>query len=863
MPGRGIVRAVLASLSAVSLACASGTITTTAPNPANAQGATKSGGDKPAATKTMAELTKSSAKFAGLFTIYQDTVTGALQMVVTKEQIGKEYIYWSVTDEGALPAGSFRGAFGPNEVFAVRKNFNKIEFVTQNTSFYFNPASPLSRAADANISPGLLASIEIVSTDTASGQYLIKADDLFLTETLRQVKPSPRPGAPPGAAFTLGNLSKSKTHVVSINSYPLNTDVVVEYVYENPAPTNGGGPEITDPRNVSLTIQHTFIEMPVNDYRPRFADPRVGYFTEQVTDLTSTSVTPWRDLVHRWNLVKKNPDAALSDPVEPITWWIENTTPVELRPAIREGALRWNEAFETAGFTNAIVVKEQPDTATWEAGDLRYNVLRWTASPNPPFGGYGPSFVNPRTGQILGADVMLEFIFVTNRIQQAELFEYAGLGLALPAADADPNACSAQAYMQQQAAFGASALQALGATEAEMNAYIYDAVVSLVLHEVGHTLGLNHNMKASQMLSPAQLQDSALVAARGVSGSVMDYHAANVPPPGGKRAPVFDTHPGAYDDWAVEFAYRPALASSAAEAARMTALLNRSTEPQLAFGNDADDMRSPGGGIDPRVMVGDLSNDVLTWAEGRMALSDSLLKGLAARYPKPGQDYEPLRVAYLRTTSEKANAAVVTSRYVGGVYVSRGVDGQPAAGLPFTPVSLAEQQRAMQLLRTRFFAPDAWNASPTLLAELQQPRRGFSGPGEPEVHARVLNMQKGVLSFLLAPQTQARLTDSRLYGNQYSAAQMMADLTEAVFAADARGNVNTFRQNLQLEYVNQVSGMINGPTAKNYDYVSQSAAVATLKKIQAQAATPSGDAETRAHRQHLSLVVSQALDPKS
>ncbi len=864
MPGRGIVRVAITSLCAVSLACASGQGAVTSPSPANAQGKSgKPGGDKPTPTKTITELTKSSAKYAGLFTIYQDTVTGALQMVVKKDQIGKEFIYWSVTDEGALPAGSFRGAFGPNKVFVVRKNFNKIEFVTQNTSFYFNPDSPLSRASDANISPGLLASIEIASTDTATGEYLIKANDLFLTETLRQVKPSPRPGPAASTSFKLGTLSKDKTHVVSVKSYPLNTDVVVEYVYVNPAPTNGGGPEITDARNVSLKIQHTFIEMPDNDYQARFADPRVGYFTDQVTDLTSTSVTPWRDQVHRWNLVKKNPGAAMSDPVEPITWWIENTTPVELRPAIREGALRWNKAFETAGFTNAVVVKEQPDTATWDAGDLRYNVLRWTASPNPPFGGYGPSFVNPRTGQILGADVMLEFIFVTNRLQQSELFEYAGQALNMPEDDSDQYACTAQAYMQQQAAFGASVLQMLGASEVEMNAYIYDAVVFLVLHEVGHTMGLNHNMKASQLLSPAQLQDSALVAALGVSGSVMDYHAANVPPPGGKRAPVFDTRTGSYDDWAIEFAYRPALADPTAEAARMTALLNRSTEPQLAFGNDADDMRSPARGIDPRVMVGDLSNDALTWAEGRMILSDTLLKGLDARYPKPGEDYATLRVAYLRTTGEKMNAAVVASRYVGGVYVSRGVDGQPDAGRPFTPVSLAEQKRAMNLLRTRFFAPDAWNASPALLAELQQPRRGFSGPGNPPLHARVLTAQRGVLAFMLAPQVQARLTDSRLYGNEYSAAQMMSDLTDAVFAADARGNVNTFRQNLQLEYVNLVAGMIKGPTAKTYDHVSKSAAVASLKKVQAQVATPTGNAETRAHRQHLSLVVSQALDPKS
>ena len=715
-------------------------------------------------------------------------------MMIGKDQVGKRFIYFSVTDEGALPAGQFRGAFGPNTVFAIRKNFNKIEFVTQNTSFYFNPASALSRAADANISPGVLASIEIAATDSATGEYLIKADELFLTEALRQVKPTPNPTARPGTTFLLGSLSKSKTHVVSIKSYPLNTDVVVDYVFENPAPLNDGGPDITDARNVSLKIQHSFIELPVNDYQPRYADPRVGYFTNEVTDLTSTSVTPWRDQIHRWNLVKKNPSAPLSDPVEPITWWIENTTPLELRPAIREGVLRWNEAFEAAGFTNAMVVKEQPDTATWDAGDLRYNVLRWTASPNPPFGGYGPSFVNPLTGQILGADIMLEYIFVTNRLLQSRLFEYAGQSEMMPA-DGDHLGEDEQLLMQQQALFGATALQMSGASAADMDAYVYQAVVSLVLHEVGHTLGLNHNMKGSQMLSPAELQDSALVAKVGVSGSVMDYHAVNVPPPGGRRAPPFDTHPGAYDRWAIEFGYRPSLPDSGAEASRRAALLARSTEPALAFGNDADDMRSPAGGIDPRVMVSDLSNDALTWAAGRMILSDTLLDEIDARYSKPGQDYASLRTAYLMVTGQKATSAVVASRYIGGVYVSRAVDGQQNAGVPFAPVPLAEQQRAMQLLRTRFFAPNAWNASPELLAHLQDPRRGYSGPGEPALHARVLAAQRAVLQFLLARPHASGLTDSRLYGNQYSAAMMMSDLTDA----DLCGRRARQRQHLSAE----------------------------------------------------------------
>jgi hypothetical protein len=134
-----------------------------------------------------------------------------------------------------------------------------------------------------------------------------------------------------------------------------------------------------------VTLQHTFLEMPKNSYEPRFDDARIGYFRNKVTDLTSHSITPYRDLIQRWHLEKKNPSLEISEPVEPIIWWLENTTPDAYREAITQGVLAWNEAFEQAGFKNAIVVKNQPLDATWNAGDVRYNVIRWTSSPNPPF----------------------------------------------------------------------------------------------------------------------------------------------------------------------------------------------------------------------------------------------------------------------------------------------------------------------------------------------------------------------------------------------------------------------------------------------------------------------------------------------
>ena len=148
--------------------------------------------------------------------------------------------------------------------------------------------------------------------------------------------------------------------------------------------------------------------MPENDFRSRRDDPRVGYFSQFINDQTSISNVPYKDIIHRWYLKKKDPNAAVSEPVEPIVYWIENTTPVEYRQIIMDAGLKWNEAFEKAGFKNAVKMKIMPDDANWDPADIRYNVIRWVSSASPTYGAIGPSFVNPKTGQIIGADITIE-----------------------------------------------------------------------------------------------------------------------------------------------------------------------------------------------------------------------------------------------------------------------------------------------------------------------------------------------------------------------------------------------------------------------------------------------------------------------
>ncbi|NNE06099.1 MAG: DUF5117 domain-containing protein [Xanthomonadales bacterium] len=272
--------------------------------------------------KTIAELTEDSERYDGFFTLFRDKKSGETHMLVKADQVGKEFIYWVQVANGVPGVGFFKGAYGPSGMLSIQRHFDRLEFVAENTNFYFDPDNAVSRASEANISDALLATAKIVAEDEDSGDILIKSDKLFASEAFAQITPSPNPDADPKTDFALGKVDGDKTKILNLRSYPKNTDVEVEYVFSNPTPRVFGGADITDARNVSVRVMHSFIEAPDNDYQPRFDDARMGFFSLQVTDLTSMEAAPYRDMIRRWHLVKKDPDAELSEPVEPITWWI-------------------------------------------------------------------------------------------------------------------------------------------------------------------------------------------------------------------------------------------------------------------------------------------------------------------------------------------------------------------------------------------------------------------------------------------------------------------------------------------------------------------------------------------------------------
>ncbi len=830
---------------------------------------------------TIEDKTKSSKRNEGLFVVYQDTATGSVQLYIKKDQLGKEYIYQSFSLGGPTSLYLNQNMIRATFIFSISKSFDKLEFSQQNTRFYYDPSNAVSKAANVDAAPATFFSEKVVAEDSTG--YLVAADGLFLSEKLDPIKPILPPGTPPAKVFNLGNLNVAKSKYDQVRSYPGNTDIVVDLAYDNPMPFNQGGDDITDARYNRIRMQHSFLALPEGDFSPRRDDPRVGYFGAEVQDLTSSSATPYRDFISRWKLVKKDPSAAVSEPVEPVVYWIENTTPVEYREIIKEAGEKWNEAFEKAGFKNAIVMKIMPDTATWDPADIRYNVIRWVSSAYPSYGAIGPSFFNPRTGQILGADITIEWKSGGGAmVNYDDLFNGAAAtgipAVALPwetaaAQETTPHLgfgkshlmyCTAARELQAQYMAGLTMVETLDNNPEEVKQLHREFLVYLIMHEMGHTLGLNHNMKASQMLSPDQVNDRSVTEKIGLTGSVMDYPSINVSTDRSKQGNYFTTKAGPYDLWAIEYGYTPF--TPAEEAAGLNKILSRSTDPQLAFGNDADDMRAPGSGIDPRVMVNDLSNDMVRYAEDRFKLVNNLLPKLKDRYSRPGESHQLLRQRYLMLQAQRLQMATAVSRYIGGVYVDRSFNGQQTTAKPFTPVPAELQKKSLALLSRYIFSPNTFNSDALLFPYLQQQRRGFNFFGSTEDYkpqAVVQNIQLSLLAQLLHPVTLQRINNSSLYGNAYTTADLVADMNKYLFAEDLKGNVNLYRLNLQTEYVKALANIATGATPNAYDNASVSAALSGLKKIKAMLATAvSTNEQTRAHRINLNFIIDKALSVK-
>jgi len=659
-------------------------------------------------------------------------------------------------ESGIGQNGIYSGLPLTNFIFNFRRVDNKIQFVVPNVYFRTRPGDPLQRSVQRSFSSSVLQALSIKSYNPKHKSYLVDLTPLFLNDF---------PGLTTLLKGLLGSpysLDSNRSYFDAVKSFPLNVELESVYGF-----SGGGGEDapaflevLPDSRSFDLKIRYSLSQLPTDGgYRPRLADDRVGYFITAYQNLSDDSPrTPFVRYINRWHLEKQDSKAILSSPKKPIVFWIENTVPLEYRDAVPDGVLMWNKAFEKAGFKDAIQVQQMPDDATWDPADIRYNTIRWISTFDSGFIGLGPSWVNPLTGEILDADILIDASFARYMKRQYQTMAQQNQMRLMPSLaklTGNSDLCSygiESHYMQRsltskvstnpnlslqllgnsdlcfgmeathQLAIGSMALtmlQRIPLTGAEMKQYVQDFLKMLIAHEVRHTLGLRHNFRASAMLSPADLNNLGVTRQKGLVGSVMDYSAVNLAPQGTKQGDYFTQRIGPYDEWAIAFGYTPTNAFVPhAETRFLNSIAHQAPESDLAYATDEDAVAH----LDPLVNRFDLSSDLLTYAPWQLENAHQMWKRLDELYPSDGESFNDVRLMFDEIFDYYFQYSRFLTSYVGDQSFNRFRGGDATDKLPFEPIPLEKQRQALGLLQKYVLDESVFHFSPKLLNKLAPAR---------------------------------------------------------------------------------------------------------------------------------------------
>jgi hypothetical protein len=731
---------------------------------------------------------------------------------------------------------------------------DQVRLVRRNPRFTADSASPMRVSQEGNTGNSIVAIFKIESENDTTKAVLINATPFIVSDyaditTALKLEWDKKP-----ATF-----DKDRSYVGHVMGFPRNVEIDAELTYDAAEPAPRGVDALSDYRWVPIGVRYSLVALPEHPMRPRIADDRVGQFLEAVEDFSrDRTPDPYVRYVDRWRLEKKDHTKAVSDPVQPIVYYIDRSVPMQYRPYVREGLLAWNRAFEAAGISNAIVVKDAPDDTTWSAGDMRYSTVRWTAANRMGYA-IGPSTTDPRTGEILNADILISSEFVRgwqneyDRLSspnawKAEIFPNLGSVPRLPAALA-ARACVAEAGMGHQLAVQYAFLTGLGVLapgQPMPESYIEDALRDLVMHEVGHTLGLRHNFKSSSGTPYARLNDTSFTHRNGVTLSVMDYAPVNVALDPKRQGDYFNKSVGSYDMWAIRYAYTPIYQQASPVASRDGSLPTSGTiaprvedeltglrhiaaeaaQPLYTYGTDEDNWLGPFA-VDPLANAWELGSEPVAYARDRLALIQRVQPRLQDRLIADGEGYQRLRNATTSLLFERLNALLPVTKFVGGIYTARDHKGDPNARAPFVPLSAAKQREAMKVIVDGAFAKGAMRLDPDRLNHLAPNRWAqfgmwdamFNSPVDYPVHDIVAWFQDALLGELLAPPRLRRIVDNtaRMPDGEhaYTLGEMFQTLTGAIWSelgtsGQQARNVDSFRRNLQRAYVERFTRMLMG-----------------------------------------------------
>lgn len=636
---------------------------------------------------------------------------------------------------------------------------------------------------------------------------------------------SDKPEFSPSQSLGARGLDPKRTLIEEVKSFPINVETKVLATYNLERPRPGGdrddGPRFPtsvrrDPTQSGVTVllHHSMVKLPDEPMEPRIHDERVGFFSVGFTDFGDDSDDEAKRVryITRWRLEKKNPKKKLSEPVEPIVWYVSREVPEKYREACLKGIEDWQPAFEAAGFKNAIVgklaptKKEDPD---WDPEDARYTTIRWLPSAVP--NAFGPHVHDPRTGEILEADVRM----FHNVIKLVRDWYFA------QAAAADPRA--------QKLPLPDDLMQEL--------------VRFVVAHEVGHSLGFPHNMKASSAYTVAQLRDPEFTAKMGTAPSIMDYARFNYVAQPGDGASLMPAV-GPYDLFATEWGYRQFPEGADVRAELEAIVARQKDEPMLRFGN-------PNPLEDPTQQTEDLGADAVEATRLGLANLERIAGFLVEATSRPGKDYDLLANMHGALLGQWRREMGHVANVVGGVEQVNLFYGD--ADRRYFPIDAARQREAVAFLNEHAFA------TPELFLDPDVTRR-LEAYG---VSERVLAVQRGVLALLLSERRIKRMAElaATSADGLYTPAEMMGDVTGGIWSEleNGEGAIDLYRRNLQRAHVDMlIRGLDSDDPASDKRALSR----AELRRIAtlAEGAGDAPDAATALHLEDVTVRIRTALE---
>ena len=800
--------------------------------------------------KAIAEATK----YEGEFTLYVRKADVLLELPADK--FDRLFLTQVTLHSGFSPMGGQAGeplSAGPLEVFKWVKKDDKVLLVQPHTRFRWDEGDPLATASERTFPEGIVATFKVENTHPEKKLVLINATSFFQGGlfNLPQIV-----GAGTGGA---ASLDRELTDVDQIRNVDGTTIVRMNTHFRS----QGGGEmaelmallglsapnHLEHNKSIPFKVTYSLWYRQDDGYVPRVADPRIGYFTQDFFSVSKFGETDrTQRFIGRFDLRKKDPFAGLSEPVEPIVWYVDSSVPQKYRAGVRAGILAWNKAFEKIGYKDAIVVKDAPENdPNWDHADSRHNLVRWIMSESAA---YAVAWfrMDPLSGKVLNAAVSVdanypaamlrEFDFTLRKgaIGNEEIAQKALLRSAagepdwhnMLVNDLDPKVeafksamdlhgwnrgrCEYAGELAHSAAMGWAVLMANGSNVTEDD-YMNSFMADLVMHEVGHCLGLRHNFAGSTQLSVADLLNDEKVRSLGLSASVMDYTPVNTPAVLRGDGVFFNDAVGPYDMWAIEYGYSALGAKNPAdEKAQLDMIARRTGEPGHIFLTDDD-----ADGINPLAVRFDLGSNTVEWMKSALAGNAAVRAYAANGLTKPGENYSDRNRLILSSFTRDARTTMMATRFIGGVEMRRMHKGDVNERPTLAPVSPQIQRQAMKLVIERSLLLDGVSLPPGVIKGLSMDPNGTNGGfWNAPLRSIIGSNQRAVLSSLMsASKADAILeNDFKMQGekDRYTIAEHYNWLFAAVFKeVGTNANITAMRRDLQRF---MIEGLVTQATAR-------------------------------------------------